>query len=452
MRDALLGLEPKDYDIATDATPDDVTRLFRGARAVGEAFGVMLVRTRLELDDQVVITEVATFRTDADYQDGRRPSQVQFTDARHDALRRDFTVNALFQDPFAQQPLLTVDPDQAATPKQISSDRLVGIIDYVGGVADLEAGIIRAVGDAQERLSEDYLRMLRAVRFAARFGFSVEPLTAAAIIANARHLGRISRERIGQELTWMLAHPTAPPVEAATLLQRMHLDGPALNEDTADPPLATLSAISPGATLAEALAAWMLDRHLLTDPATPDPAAPEPAANRTRTNDGGGNGLDVTLQPLRHRVERFVETSSPRLIARWRKALCLTNDTSTALREILRLLPRAMDWLNLDVAGRKRLLAAHFWRESRTVLAAMSHGPGMTALMTLIYKDATELAKTGIAPDPLLTGDDLIALGAKPGPTFRRLLDKAYDLQLDSRLMDRPAALTWLKNQIAQTE
>ena len=143
VRDMLLGLTPKDYDVATDAPPDRVAAIFPRTQFVGEAFGVTLVRHH----GQAI--EVATFRKEWGYTDGRRPTQIQFTSAQEHALRRDFTINGLFHNPFAHS------PDQS-------------IIDYVGGVADLNAGVLRAIGNADDRFAEDYLRMLRAVRFAAR--------------------------------------------------------------------------------------------------------------------------------------------------------------------------------------------------------------------------------------------------------------------------------------------
>src|SRR5258706_1624955 len=179
VRDALLGLEAKDYDVATDAVPVKVRSLFRNTRAVGQAFGVILVHI-----GQSVI-EVATFRTDGKYLDGRRPSEVQFTTAEEDAKRRDFTINGLFLDPLTDQ-----------------------VIDYVGGQQDLKSRTLRAIGDATARFEEDHLRLLRAVRFAARFGLTIEPLTLGAIAKHAERLAGISPERVGEEVRLMLTAPT----------------------------------------------------------------------------------------------------------------------------------------------------------------------------------------------------------------------------------------------------
>ncbi|HEY1921137.1 MAG TPA: CCA tRNA nucleotidyltransferase, partial [Tepidisphaeraceae bacterium] len=192
VRDVLLGLEAKDWDVATDAPPARVRELFPSTQAVGAAFGVILVRSGHS------VVEVATFRADGTYEDGRRPSSVRFTSAEEDARRRDFTINGLFLDPV--------------------EDR---IIDYVGGKDDLTARRIRAIGSPAERFGEDHLRMLRAVRFASRFGFEIESTTAAAIETHAPKIKGISPERIGDELRFMLTPPTR--AEAWLLLWKLHL-------------------------------------------------------------------------------------------------------------------------------------------------------------------------------------------------------------------------------------
>src|SRR6476660_9313710 len=179
VRDLLLGCEPTDYDVATDATPDEVMRIFPETYAVGAQFGVVLVPLR---DDANRTVEVATFRSDIGYSDGRHPDQVRFSQsAREDVERRDFTINGLLLDPVKNE-----------------------VRDFVGGRKDLDAGIIRAIGDPALRFSEDKLRMLRAVRFAARFGYTIEPPTFAAIRQLAPQIHQVSRERVRDELTKML--------------------------------------------------------------------------------------------------------------------------------------------------------------------------------------------------------------------------------------------------------
>jgi poly(A) polymerase len=182
VRDELLGLVPKDYDVATDACPDQVRHLFRHTVAVGAAFGVINVRSPRSLGSFEI--EVATFRSDVSYSDGRHPDEVVFSSPREDAQRRDFTINGMFFDPL--------------------EDRL---IDYVGGRADLEAKILRAIGDPVQRFTEDKLRMLRAARLATRFDLAIEPATAAAVRAMAGQVTVVSAERIAEELRKMLVDP-----------------------------------------------------------------------------------------------------------------------------------------------------------------------------------------------------------------------------------------------------
>ncbi len=204
VRDELLGLVPKDYDVATDAVPERVREVFghRLTQPVGAAFGVILVRqNRSQM-------EVATFRVDGSYSDGRRPDGVRFTNAKEDAERRDFTINGLFRDPFARED----DPDDD------------GIIDHVGGRRDLRAGILRCIGDPLRRFGEDYLRLLRAVRFAARFNLNIEPQTWHALCDNAFRITGVAAERVGDEVRRMLVAPTRG--RAWTLLWDAGLMGP----------------------------------------------------------------------------------------------------------------------------------------------------------------------------------------------------------------------------------
>ena len=417
VRDALLGLVPLDYDVATDAAPKRVLELFRNARYVGEAFGV--VRVRLMRHD----VEVATFRLESGYDDGRRPSQVHFTDAHHDAQRRDFTINGLFEDPL----------------RRSKADR---IIDYVEGAADLQRRLIRAIGDPRDRFGEDYLRMLRAVRFAARLEFQIEPATAKAIPALADRLSRISRERIGQELAAMLtATDPSRRTEAARLIQSLHLDGPTLTEPHADPPTPTLAALAGEASYATVLAAWLLDRHHLPKPsgAAAAPKAADTAAGRTPAES----------------LANFVGTESPAIVRRWRKALCLSNDDRDDLGQVLPLAVEIANWSAWAVAKRKRLLANPLWRQARLLLGAVyvadsangCNDLAAAALPASIDRDVAGLLVDGVAPEPWVSGDDLIAMGRKPGPEFRRVLDMVYDAQLDGTVRSRAEALAYVRKQ-----
>ncbi|MCC6580655.1 MAG: CCA tRNA nucleotidyltransferase [Phycisphaeraceae bacterium] len=387
VRDRLLGLEPKDHDVATDATPDRVLQLYPKAQRVGEAFGVVLVRAG------GCPIEVATFRCEDGYSDGRHPDQVQFTDAEHDAQRRDFTINALFEDPIADR-----------------------VIDFVGGQEDLQARRIRSVGDPDERFGEDYLRLLRAVRFAARLDFQIEIRTSRAIRNLGRYLGQISRERIGQEIGWMLTAPRPQRMHAAKLLQDYHLDGPVLLEDHLAVALPTLAVVAEQSDFAQVLAAWMLDRHL---------------------RDAGSltNFADQHLDNLAHR---------------WRKAMCLSNDTRDLLLTRIRLAAAGLAWPTLPKAGRKRWLAQAQTDRARQLLRALRHVHGIDALVDQIDREANPLLEEGVAPFPYVTGDDLLEMGLRPGPAIGKLLEAAYDRQLEGDLKSRDASLAWLREQTPQ--
>lgn len=238
VRDRVLGIEPADYDVATDATPEQIVGVFPSARGVGEAFGVMLVR----MGGRTI--EVATFRSEGGYVDGRRPTEVRFTDAAEDAQRRDFTINGLFEDPATGE-----------------------VIDFVEGKADIAARRLRAIGDPDARFREDRLRTLRAARFAARFALAVDQATAEAARRYAPDLAGVSRERVGQELRKMLSHPTR--ASGLALVEAWALDAPALMELHSTGELARVAALPAHASFAESLAAWRLDRLSRPEPPSP---------------------------------------------------------------------------------------------------------------------------------------------------------------------------------------
>lgn len=410
VRDRLLGRTPEDHDIATDARPEEVRRVWRRSRYIGESFGVVLAR----LGEHDV--EVATFRRESGYDDHRRPTRVEFTDAREDAARRDFTINGLFEDPLPSLGDPPGDPPantRADTPADADTRTLDDgsvVIDFVGGLEDLEAGVVRAIGDAAERFEEDYLRMLRAVRFAAKLGFKLDDDTARAIRPLARHLGSISRERIGDETRRMLTG--VRPAAAAVLCQQLRLDGPTLNEDHAEPDLGTLRALADAggnAPLPGVLAAWMIDRHT--------------------------TGHDVA------RLARFADRAAAGVIRRWRDALCLSNAERDDLGRLFRAVPEALGWGELTKARRKRLLAGPGYPHARVLLRAA----GGAALVQEIDRDAASLVEEGLAPDPLINGEDLIALGHTPGPAFKQLLESVYDAQLEGEVTTREQAIEQIR-------
>lgn len=372
VRDELLGLAPTDFDIATDATPQRVQELFDRTAAVGAHFGVVLVKRR------GVTVEVATFRSEGAYSDQRRPDSVTFSDPESDAQRRDFTINALFLDPLAG------DGGQ--------------VIDFVGGQRDLQAKIVRAVGDPDERLAEDHLRALRAVRFAARLGFRLDEGTAEAIRRHASELGGVSRERIGDELRRMLGSPAR--AEAARLIEDLGLDGPVLGSRRRSMG-GRLGRLAPRADAAQSLAAWLLDRGEV-DPGSSLAAAGEIAS-----------GL--------------------------RERLLLSNHEQEGVRGTLVALGGLVNWGRLPVAGRKRLAAQERFEAALDLLSEPAERP----LAEQIAADVRMLRQTpsGLAPPPLISGDDLIEAGWTPGPRFREVLDGVYDAQLEDRVASRAEAM-----------
>jgi poly(A) polymerase len=371
VRDRLLGLDPKDHDVATDATPERVREIFPRSRAVGEAFGVILVRS----GEHTI--EVATFRSDGPYSDARRPDQVHWSDAEGDAKRRDFTINGLFEDPAGGR-----------------------IIDLVGGREDLAAGVVRAIGDPHERLHEDRLRALRAVRFAARFGFRIEAATAEAIRRSAAGLAAVSRERIGQELRTMLAHPAR--ARAADLLHDLHLEGPVFGGFAAVP--------GPAGRGLRGLPDRRIDPVLAMAAWIADAAGGEPVDSRAE-------------------AERIAEG--------WREALVLSNREFEALTDLLA--------IRSELRG-PRPVAGMAERKFRLERAAF---PGVLAIergldpaaASRLAAEARRLAASGLRPVPLLTGDDLRAAGFTPGPGYRTALEAVARGQRDGSIRSRRAAL-----------
>lgn len=404
VRDELLGLHPTDYDVATNAQPKDIRQHFERTHAVGEHFGVILVR----LDDCTI--EVATFRSDGAYTDSRRPDAVKFSTPEEDAQRRDFTINALFLNPLAPaQPLGPGLPVIAGE-----------VIDLVGGLDDLRRRVVRAVGNADQRLAEDHLRALRAVRFTARLGFTLEEGTAEAVKRQAAELRGVSRERVGEEMRRMLSHPSR--AEAVRLLWELGLDEPVLGERQATTALAILRGLRPPVWTREsiitgvptnasdagglppmlALAAWVLDM------------AQESGGGRRRMSHG-----DVEA-----------------VAAQRRRSMCLSNDETADLKASLNCHGQLMAWIEgkPSVAERKRLAIAPGFCWALALVAAVDEG-----LMAKIEANLADLRMIGegLGPVAWIDGEALIRLGFKPGPGFQKILDLVYDAQLEGRVRNR---------------
>ncbi len=379
VRDHLMGHEPQDYDVATSARPEQVRLVFPKARGVGESFGVMLVRAFRHT------VEVATFRTDGPYSDARRPDDVEFSDAEHDARRRDFTINGLFEDPLRGR-----------------------IIDYVGGKADLEARLIRAIGDPYERIAEDRLRMLRAIRFAARFAFAIESDTADAIRSKADDLAGVSRERIGQEIKRMLRHPNR--AVAAWEVQYLGLDAAVLGEQHLTVAPTRLGRLPDQSPYSTSLAAWLLDRHEET----------------AEAND------------LFDRVKH------------WGDALMLSNHERTAMRRAIDIyLHLRSDWLSMGIARQKRLASDPAFVHGLALLLT-----GDRPAFIDVKRRVNELSQStvGLSPQPLIDGHDLIEAGvASPGPGFQVVLDAVYDAQLEGQIATKCEAIA-LAGAIVRTQ
>jgi poly(A) polymerase len=378
VRDLLLGLTPKDYDVATDAPPPRVREIFKNTQAVGAAFGVILVRLN---NSQI---EVATFRRDLEYEDGRHPTGVKFTSAEEDARRRDFTINGLFYDPVEEQ-----------------------VIDFVGGQEDLKNKILRAIGEPEERFREDHLRLLRAVRFAARFDLRIEDRTAHAIAHRAEHLKRISPERVGEELRLMLM--TGTRAQASDMLWRFKLIPVifrALPEQSTEPRLRMLSKL----------------------PAT----------------ESISFGLALAALSLEYRWKADISLFTPAEVRRTAQAcrttLKISNDESDRLAGVLSLAELFQD-TTPTVATMKRFLARDSAADARRLLDALRASGLLNERIDWLRQKFEELEKTDVAPPPLLTGDDLIAAGFKPGKSFKQILNTVYDAQLEQHVKSKDEAM-----------
>lgn len=374
VRDLLLGRNPSDFDVATDARPEQVGRLFRRTAAVGASFGVVRVLGPHEAGD----VEVATFRTDGTYSDGRRPDSVAYGSIEDDAARRDFTVNGMFLDP--------------------TTDR---VIDFVGGRADLFAKVLRAIGDPAARFAEDKLRLLRAVRFAARFGLTIEPATAAAIRSMAGEVAVVAAERIAQELRKILVDPSR--VVALDLLRDLGL----------------LPASLPGLNAGDD-DTWDRTRRIVAHL----PEAPSvPLALAALLYGVGGADPRVTALELARSLKL---SNAERDRTTW------LLDRRDALVDAPRLRPSRLKRL-LASPGVDDLLALH-----RAVVLASYGDPGHLEYCEHYLRDEPD---GPVDPPPLLTGHDLARMGLRPGPAFATLLDRVRDAQLDGEVTTQGDAL-----------
>jgi poly(A) polymerase len=368
VRDMLLGRRPKDYDVVTDAMPDQITKLFRRTLEIGAQFGVIMVL----MDGKQV--EVATFRTEYGYADGRHPDQVDFATAKEDAYRRDFTINGMFFDPVSRQ-----------------------IHDFVGGQEDIQRRILRTIGPARERFGEDYLRMLRAIRFAVRFDFAMEPNTWDAICELSGRITRISAERVASELEGILTHPNRKQggqyLHSSGLLDSIF---PGLDSQQVSYGLSVMGFLPKNADWSLALAALFA-------------------------------GLDV--QQVLDRVERLKPSRS-------------------LVKQVAFLLKHRGQLADGDIPlAQLKMLAAepYFWDLFDLEKAIQKAQKGPLAGLTRIKRRLKDLKGKDITPRPLLDGHALMALGALPGPMVGRLSREMYIAQLSELISTEEQARKWVQ-------
>ena len=404
VRDLLLGRPPKDYDIATDATPDRVLQMFPNARRVGAHFGVILVS---EGDSQV---EVATFRSDHAYVDGRRPGRVEFeTDPRQDVIRRDFTINALLMAPATGE-----------------------VIDYVGGRRDLKHGLIRAIGDPHRRFNEDHLRMLRALRFAARFGFVIEDGTFTAIRKLHSLICRVSAERVRDELVRILTEGGAR--RGFELLN----DSGLLKEIL--PEVAAMKGVEQPPEFHPEGDVWIHTLQMLEALDHPTPTL----ALGVLLHDVGKPGT-FRRGPDRIRFDGHVELGVS-LAANILRRLHFSNSDCEQVLALIANHMRFKDAPNMKESTLKRFLrmdrfAEHL--ELHRLDCANSNGRLETYEMMKARLKATPIE--ALKPPRVLTGGDLIAAGYQPGPRFSEMLQAVEDAQLEGAVQTREEALAWVR-------
>jgi poly(A) polymerase len=418
VRDILLHREPADYDVATDATPERVEKIFPNSLTVGAKFGVVVVVQEPgasdDANDASAMVEVATFRSDVGYSDGRHPDQVVYTSTpQEDVQRRDFTINGLLLDPETNE-----------------------ILDFVAGRDDLRAGIIRAIGRPEERFREDKLRMLRAVRFAARFGYTIEPETLRAIQMLAPEIKQVSVERLRDELTKLLTEGAAR--RGFELLDETRLLPELLPEisrmkGVEQPPqfhpegdvwihtVLMLEGLAPGSS---PTLAWGVLLHDVGKPST-------------FTAPSGPNG--------RIRFDRHVEVGT-RMAEEICERLRFSNDDTAQIASLVANHLRFKDAPQMKRSTLKRFARLDRFDEHMELhLLDCSSSHRNLENYEFMRRFLTETPPEEVRPTRLLTGDDLIGLGFRPGPEFREILHAAEDAQLEGSIRTRDDALIWVR-------
>ena len=369
VRDMLLGRAASDYDVATNARPEDVMKIFKRTLKVGAKFGVVIV-----LIGEAKV-EVATFRTETGYADGRHPAAVKFAGAAEDASRRDFTINGMFYDPLKKE-----------------------VIDYVDGQADLKKGLIRTIGRPAERFGEDYLRMLRAVRFSTQLGFAIEPRTFSAICCNSKHIAKISGERIAMELESILVSPNRSA--GVSLLTQSGL----------------AETIFPGfAGEKMKLAIKVL--------------------SQLRKKSGFPLALACLFAgcPTEFAIEKC-------------KVLKLSRNQTKHIKFLLDNRGKLLDE-KMSLAHLKLIVSEpYFWDLYELQRAIQKAEHKSVAALINLRKRIKALGDVELRPKPILDGHDLIQLGAAQGPDLGQLAEEMYIAQLEGKLQEKEQAEQWVQN------
>jgi poly(A) polymerase len=412
VRDIILGREPSDYDVCTDATPDRVQQLFPNSIPVGAQFGVVIV-----VEDGVQV-EVATFRSDIGSADGRHPVRVEFsTSPEEDVRRRDFTINGLLMDPQDGK-----------------------ILDFVGGQADIKARVVRAIGKPELRFKEDKLRMLRAVRFAARFDYSIEPRTFAAIQKLASQIEQVSKERVRDELSKMLTEGAAS--RAFELLDETGLLREVL------PEVARMKGVQQPAQFHPEGDVWT---HTLLMIEKLPPGAPRTLAWGVLLHDvGKPPTFKAPVGPNdRIRFDDHVEIGV-RIAEEVCRRLRFSNEDTEQIASLVANHMRFKDVPNMRDSTRKRFARLpHFEQhlELHRLDCLSSHGS--LSSYDFVRSFLAETPPEAVHPARLLTGEDLKNMGFQPGPQFKEILSAVEDAQLEGKIASREEALSFVRLQFS---
>jgi poly(A) polymerase len=433
VRDLLLGREPADYDVATDATPDQVMQIFPRTYAVGAQFGVVLVPVAVSEEHDLspavagqeksealppgaraTSIEVATFRNDGLYSDGRHPDQVSYTkNPEEDVRRRDFTINGLLLDP-------------------LEGDR---VLDFVGGREDIKAGVIRTIGDAKQRFREDKLRMLRAVRFAARFGYRIDPHTMAAIQSLAPEIAQVSRERVRDELIKMLT-------EGRARLAFELLDGSRLLAEVL-PEVANMKGVRQPPQFHPEGDVWVHTLLLLEK--LPQGVSPTLALGALLHDVGKPPTFRVALDRIR--FDNHAEIGA-RMAEQICQRLRLSNHDTEQVVSLVSNHMRFAEVQRMRESTLKRFLRMPKFGEQlelHRIDCESSHRD--LGLYQFVREKLESTPPERIRPKPLITGDDLIALGYAPGPSFKEILSAAEDAQLEGRVQTAEEAREFVRRE-----